>query len=379
MKDKILASGVRLTGGNAELSKKTDTGSFNFSAAIDIPNSSRTGSLSAISSIAGIELAVKPEHDKGKYPEELYLTVPFRFLSATLIPGHLLDVPEPVLKRAVKLWDRKPVQLDHSLKITDNVGITSNPVWDTGTPPGINGNLHIDKARDESLGFAISRGLEMGTLNATSVQFYFEWKKSHPKLDEWAFWEMLGTEVEGEIVRIILTKITDVWEQSLVLYGADPNAKRLSAISGESDEAEGENDEDNDTDNEKEAVMLEKIRKMLGLPDDADEGAVLTAIKSVSEKAGKFDCELNKVRDAGLAAQKALRDAGKPVNPALSAMLEGSDENAIRYASDMFCAELAENLPDKGRSSKTTEPDDGNHEDPPSPPQKFRSLGVGGK
>jgi hypothetical protein len=303
------------------------------------------------------------------FSEEEYISVPFRFLSATVIPGHELDISEKVLEKAVKLWDKKPVQTDHTFAISANIGVTSKPVWDGGgNPPGVNGWMHINKIRDAAIGQAVSQGLKMGTVESTSVWFFFDWKPSHPDLDEYDFWSMLGQEVNGEMVRIIVTKITDVWEQSLVMLGADPNAKKLSAT----EPVEPEEDLTNENNNTEEAEMLEQLRKLFAMAEDAPEADVLAAVKLANTKAGKYDEALGKVRDVGETALAALDAAKIEVNPNLKAMLKGTDDDGIRYASAEIARLLADSLPDTGRSSKTSGPKTEEPVKTESPKQNFR-------
>ena len=320
--------------------------------------SKRLGKVLATSAILKLKAALEPNP---AFSEEEYISVPFRFLSATLIEGHELDISEKVLKRAVKLWDKKPVQTDHEFAIAANIGITSNPVWDAESdPPGINGWMHINKIRDAENGQAVSQGLKMGTIESTSVWFFFDWKSSHPDMDEWTFWEMLGKEVDDERVRIIVTKITDVWEQSLVMLGADPNAKRLSAP--EPEETTKPEKDFVENNKSKEAEMLEKLRTLFGMSDEATEDEVVNMATLSKEKAGKYDIALGKVKEAGESALSVLDEANIDVDANLKAMLKGSDDNGIRYASSEIARILAEKLPEKGRSSQTSAPPEENTE-----------------
>lgn len=207
-----------------KLYKLTKSGEF-FVGEIDFVK--LTGWASLVKKRENIKLE-KPAPPTDRFPEDKYYSEYYRFLSAGYIADYYLDIAEEVLKSAVDMWDKKPVQLDHNLDVEANVGITSSPVWDETTEPkGINGWVHIDKVRDASKGYAISRGLEMGTINSTSVYFSFEWEKSHPKLSDADFWELCGQEVDGKIVSIKVSKINDVLEQTICLYGADPNARRI--------------------------------------------------------------------------------------------------------------------------------------------------------
>jgi len=502
-------------------------------ARLDFEGDFDTGSGSLIATSATLKVKSNLEPNEKFSPDE-FISVPFRFLSATIIEGHELEISEKVLKKAVKLWDNKPVQVDHLFNIEDNIGITSNPIWDgESEPPGVNGWLHINKIRDAEKGQAVSQGLKMGTVESTSVWFWFDWEPSHPDLDEAVFWEMLGQEVNSRRVTIVLTKITDVWEQSLVLLGADVNAKKLSRNDSGSQFAEdetykcecidcgytimtqshcanltcaecggqmrraerpgggdsrGAQDEDGwvlntagvtqaksaisagkintgkwdgaaaekealgDPDNpnwtrygkwhlahrsegeketkaywgypfgdgtevytaglraiisaasggrgaeeqkaiaeaarnllelanekietSKEAKMLEKLRKLFGLPDEATEDEVMGVVSTAKTKAEKHDVALKAVQDAGIAALGVLVEKKVEVSPNLKAMLEGADEDGIRYASAEITRILVEKLPESGRSSKTSDPNASAEPESTEPAEGFKAAGV---
>ncbi len=55
----------------------------------------------------------------------------------------------------------------------------------------------------------------------------FEFDFSHPDLvEQGRFWQLLGEEVEGQIVRLIVTVILGFWEISLVFQGAQEENKQ---------------------------------------------------------------------------------------------------------------------------------------------------------
>jgi len=333
----------------------------------DFPN--RSGRMRAVS--PNRKLATKPDRPEGIAQEE-YISEYFRFLSATIIEGHELNISEEVLKKAVKLWEHKPVQIDHRFDVNENVGFTSNPEWDgESDPPGINGWIHVSKKRDEAKGFAISEGLKMGSVAATSVWFYFDWEPSHPEMEEDDFWMLLGQEVEGERVTIRITEITEVWEQTLCLLGADPNARKLSADSKLNKPEQPKNEE---KETHKEEHMKEQMiafLKALGVEveDNASQETLeklvaenLETVKTLRRKSEGFDTMLEAVRDKGKSALNALKKAGKEVNPYLEKMLEKDDPGDIEFAATELEKALKDSLPENGRSSKAdkleTEPEE---------------------
>jgi regulator of replication initiation timing len=100
-----------------------------------------------------------------------------------------------------------------------------NPSWNNSTtPPGIDATYRIYK----EFGSDIIKKLNLGILDSTSVGIRFLWKKSHPGMRLWDFLDNLGREIDGQIVRFVITKILSVPEASIVYAGADENAKRLS-------------------------------------------------------------------------------------------------------------------------------------------------------
>ncbi|HEY9286274.1 MAG TPA: hypothetical protein VIP46_22675, partial [Pyrinomonadaceae bacterium] len=162
-----------------------------------------------------------------------YIYPLFRALSQTIIEGHWLDFTTPgVLEASVPLLERQTVYKNHNFYDVEKwLGVVNQAAWDatgeqTGGVPGINVELKIDWKVNP----LIARGLlmEPPAIHSVSVTVIADYDYSHPELIEkgfWAFYDMLGEEVNGEIVRFIVTKITAYWEISLVFQGADTNAK----------------------------------------------------------------------------------------------------------------------------------------------------------
>ncbi len=169
-----------------------------------------------------------------------YLVRTYRALSAAMIPDRYVDFGHKdgkPLKSAVNLFKRKTkgayvgVFKDHRHEVGAWIGKVLDAYWDKGdeeTPPGVNSVLEYDKI---ALGSAIERGIKSGGLNAVSVTVDFEWEPSHPDMDKWDFLCKLGEEVNGELVRVLVTKIVGIYEISLVWEGADPYAKGVSSAS----------------------------------------------------------------------------------------------------------------------------------------------------
>lgn len=167
--------------------------------------------------------------------DEEFITVPFRCLSQVLIPGYWVDYSTPgVLEESVKLLEGQTVYKNHSFyDIEGALGSIPKAWWDSEGKesngiPGINADYKIDALMNPR----IARGLLMQppSIHSTSLTVQFEFEYSHPELVEerrYRFYEMLGEEVDGEIVRFIATNILAYWEGSLVFRGADGRAKGI--------------------------------------------------------------------------------------------------------------------------------------------------------
>lgn len=181
--------------------------------------------------LAGVEkplsLAVGEAGEDGNYGynSEEYLARPWRILSAAMTPYRLFDfTKEGVLKSSVKVFADLTLYANHNANVNDWKGFVRNPTWDdANTPPGINALFVIDKVVDPKL----ARGVETKALRSASVTIWFEYERSHPTLSN--FYDRLGEEVEGQIVRFIVTKIVNAGEVSIVWEGEDPYAKSLAA------------------------------------------------------------------------------------------------------------------------------------------------------
>jgi hypothetical protein len=160
-----------------------------------------------------------------------YLIKPFRMLSAVLIQGHWIDFSkEGVLKKALPLFNNVTIFPDHNPDIANWLGIAINARYaETGKAPGIESDFKIDISRAAKLG-DLDKALNMNppAIRSCSVGISFDALKSHPDLDRWDFMDLLGREVDGQVVRYIVTAINRISEVSLVYAGADPNAKSLS-------------------------------------------------------------------------------------------------------------------------------------------------------
>jgi hypothetical protein len=170
--------------------------------------------------------------DDVKPKDSDYIFPLFRALSKAVIEGHWLDFTGGnVLKDSMPLLEAQTVYKNHYFYDVERwVGVVNQVAWDeqgeqTDGVPGINAELKIDWKVNP----LIARGLlmEPPAIHSVSVTVLAEFEPSHPALWEeskWTFYDMLGEELGGEIVRFIVTKILAYWEISLVFQGADTRA-----------------------------------------------------------------------------------------------------------------------------------------------------------
>jgi hypothetical protein len=167
-----------------------------------------------------------------------YIYVRFRAISKTLIDGYFLDFTQGnVLKESTPLLQGQTVYPNHDMFDINNwLGSVSQTIWDEagdqfGGVAGINAEYKIDALMNPR----IARGLIMDppAIHSTSMTFLFEFEFSHPDLvEQGRFWQLLGDDVDGEIVRLIVTKVQEYWEASLVFQGADRFAKQIDDAAG---------------------------------------------------------------------------------------------------------------------------------------------------
>lgn len=177
---------------------------------------------------------VTPEEFTPK--EEEFIEPTYRLLSECIVSKNWLptDFSKPgVLKAAMNLLVGQTVNCDHETNIGNAIGAVKEVVWqdsyqmgDIIVPAGINGVLKIDAKANPR----IARGIMMDppSVHSNSVTVRFNWEKSHPEMDDYDFWDKLGTyDKDGQMVRRVVTKIISFNETSLVSHGADPFAQKV--------------------------------------------------------------------------------------------------------------------------------------------------------
>lgn len=121
------------------------------------------------------------------------------------------------------------VQRDHSYSVADTVGHVMGATWDGSKKngsPGINAELKIDTvlAGDDA-----RRMLSVPPLiDSVSMAVSYKWEKSHPELGWWTFFELLGQELDGETVSLVVTEILGYDHLGLVWSGGDSRASFLN-------------------------------------------------------------------------------------------------------------------------------------------------------
>ena len=88
------------------------------------------------------------------------------------------------------------------------------------TPEGIDSLFRIDNTTSPNL----ARHVYTGSANCSSITLLARFSQSHPKLKTKEFYELLGTEIDGSMVRFVAEQIKRYYEVSLVWAGADPDA-----------------------------------------------------------------------------------------------------------------------------------------------------------
>jgi hypothetical protein len=246
-------------------------------------------------------------------PEDYYYK-DYRAISATLAPCYGLDFSKPgVLEAAVPMLKGQTVYKDHWFYSVDGwVGVVSETAWDAkgdqvgGGIAGINAKLKLDSKKDPMLIRGVA--MEPPAIHSCSVTVLFEFEFSHPDLvEQGRFWQLLGEEVDGQVVRLIVTLILGFWELSLVFQGAQEENKQVPALPSIPGDVEIDDDE---------AELGQRDRRRMGASPQANsEGR--TTVKLTAEQKAKLgiSVEGEEVEDRlvlsavdGLAARAAAGD-----------------------------------------------------------------------
>jgi len=179
--------------------------------------------------------------------DERSFSMQYRLLSQTLVwvGGYaLLDFSRgAVLRDAMPLFEKVTIIYDHDHRSENWIGKLSTVEWSpefNGTPiAGVNGIIQfaMPDENDSSDRAWIVNGVRGGYLMGMSLGLRIVTERSHPDLDVYDFYSLQGKEVDGELVRFIVTAVDRVLEGSVCLAGADGLAgpAQLQATSAEHD------------------------------------------------------------------------------------------------------------------------------------------------
>lgn len=289
-----------------------------------------------------VEAAENIEQSEG------WFTAPWRLISAgtwwmsSNVGPVLIEYPEEVLKTALEKYNNLPLHVDHHDALPTWLGKVQNPVWREANgevPAGINAMVSVSEKRDEKLGIDAILGIQSGVMGNGSIGQTTRTEMSHEFEDWWQFYEMMGREVDGEIVRLICREIVGVREFSLVNTGADPNATIQTKLNKSVKEEDGMKE------------FLIQMAKVYGLPNTASESDIIAAARANLEKAQVFDEQLEEIRTKAQANLNALKEAGKELNPMFGDMLKAEDPKTIRFVASEIEAKLEAEIPLSGRAS----------------------------
>lgn len=271
--------------------------------------------------------------------EDRYVYKDFRAISQIFLQNRGLDFSRPgVLEAAVELLKGKTIYANHDFRDIDNWrGVIAGAFWDkegkdAGGVPGINVTTKVDAF----LNYRTACGLMMTppAINSASVTVVTEVEFSHLDLvKDGTFWEKFLDEVDGEIVRLIVTKVVEFWEMSFVFMGEDRLAKNLPEADDATEMEARQKTATKLNATEKKMKVNQEQRTVLGITADGDEvpeQAVLDAALSIAGKAKDYD----PIKIAELSAQAKqgetlLNEKRKEVTRLATLSELGSEEGAL--------------------------------------------------
>lgn len=254
---------------------------------------------------------------------EDYISVKFRALSKTIVPGHWIDwSKDDVLKNSLPKLLGQTVYPNHDFTDINNwLGSVASVSWDeegaqSDGVPGINAEYKIDALMNPR----IARGLLMSppAIHSTSMTVLFKFEYSHPEIaaeNRWRFFDLLGEEVEGEIVRLIVTEILEYWEASLVFQGADRLAKKqeeedFAGMSAKADEDPAAEIPPPSSNQEKTMKLNQEQKTKLGIECDGEDVPETEIFKAADSFADRLE-QFKDVDPTNIAQLQAQADAGK--------------------------------------------------------------------
>lgn len=320
--------------------------------------------------------------------DDRYVYADFRALSQVLLRNRGLDFStDGVLKKAVPMLLGKTVYPNHEFDDVNNwVGVVSQSTWDakgekSNGVPGVNVEIKVDAF----LNYRLACGLMMTppAVNSMSLTVVFEFEYSHPQMaieNSWKFYENLGEEIDGEVVRLIVTKVVEVWEASIVSVGEDRLAKNITtesdaqtkSFSAETAGTGATSAPPNSKDEEKRTMRLTNEQKAkLGIEfdgDDVPETDIFNAADSLADRLAAVDTvnleQLNARAAAGdmvIAEKRAdvmrlarLAELGAEdgeLNAVLVEQINEASVERLQQLGDYYGNKAADRFPAGGRSS----------------------------
>lgn len=344
------------------------------------------------SSSATEEVSTLPVSEILPRDEDLYY-VTMRAISQRLVDGYWIDYTRPgVLEASVPLLNKQRICVDHCYwKAESAIGAIVNSVWDT---QGVNTNglpgINIRFFVDSKIAPGIVRRLAypVPAIHSGSVTVGFEWEASHPDLlEEKKFWWLLGQEVGGEIVRLIVTKVLFFREFSLVYEGADEDAKRLPDDDAPMPEGETEQSKrpaasnlppEGGTTNEVTTVKLTaELKKLLGLEshtaDEVPDAAVLAAVQSFAPQIAASQAIISAERDEVMRLVTLAESVNGQLSDAFKAIVLSAAPDQLPALKKLYAEKVQAKFPADGRSSKE-EPGPGTTQQAAKPVEPMRYL-----
>lgn len=302
-----------------------------------------------------------------------YIFPLFRAISASIIPGYWVEYPADVLRASVPLLEGRTVYKNHDrFDVEKWVGAVNQSLWDAEGAqsegvPGINTELKIDI----KVSPLIARGLlmEPPAIDCVSVTVVFTFDYSHPDIEKdshWRFRDLLGEEVDGEIVRFVATEILDYHEISLVYRGADRLARGVDRGDEEDEELSAPPPKSTSnsapppaTPKERTTVKVSEQRKQaLGLTEhqgeEVPDDVVLTAVDKLVSQAAAGQTLLTSARAECLRVATLAEGTDGQLPPALAALINGAGADQLPQLTEVYTEKAAAKYPPKCQQCGST-------------------------
>ena len=183
------------------------------------------------------------------YDDNKSFTMPYRLLSKSVLQKHglwglvVVDYTAgETLKESTGLVKGITIISDHEARAGNWFGKVIDSEWSDSINgvdvAGINGVCRFAIDDSDSDRAWIQKGIREGYLQGMSVGIWQDWEQSHPDLDLFDFVTQMGEEVDGEIVRMVATKIHRFFETSVCIAGVDANANPIREVEDEKEAGE---------------------------------------------------------------------------------------------------------------------------------------------